>query len=184
MKSFEEMKKRLMSNKDFATAYNKRKPLAYFITDVFILRKKSGWTQKDLAEKMKTKVSNISRIESGKQNISFLTMQKITEILGGNLLITMRKDDFVELSQRSKDILKRLSENVDNDPKVVVEKSLEYYESYQKYNTYPKYTKQSYDVEATMTFSHPLKVNSVYESTAYHQDHEQSTAYHEQSIAT
>jgi len=70
MKSFEEMKKRLMNNKDFATAYNKRKPLADFITDMFILRKKNGWTQKDLAEKMKTKVSNISRIESGKQNIS------------------------------------------------------------------------------------------------------------------
>ena len=120
------MKNRLMKDETFAVAYNRRKPLSDFISDMFILRKRNGWTQKKLAEQMKTKVSNISRIESGKQNISFATMQKISEILGGNLLITMRKDDFVELSENSKVILEKLSKSGEGDPALIIEKSLEY----------------------------------------------------------
>ena len=93
MKSLEDMKKRLMDNKNFANAYDKRKPLMDFVNDILILRAQKNWTQKTLAEKMGTKVSNISRIEAGKQNITFSTMQKLSEALDGELLITLRRKD-------------------------------------------------------------------------------------------
>ncbi len=127
MKSFAEIKKRLMKNKKFAETYKRNEPLADFIDEILLFRAKRGWTQKQLAEKIGTKVPNISRIESGKQNISFSMMQRISEALGGELLITMRKEDFVELSEESKKILKELSKSEQEDPKYIVEKSLKYY---------------------------------------------------------
>ncbi len=130
MKSLAEIKKRLMKNKKFAEAYKRNEPLADFIDEILIFRAKKGWTQKQLAEKIGTKIPNISRIESGKQNISFSMMQRISEALGGELLITMRKKDFVELSEESKKILKELSKSEQEDPKYIVEKSLKFYDSF------------------------------------------------------
>ena len=45
-------------------------------------REKAGLSQKDLALKLKTTQSVISRIENGKQNISLDMLQKIANALG------------------------------------------------------------------------------------------------------
>ncbi len=45
-------------------------------------REKAGLSQKELAEKLKTTQSVISRIENGKQNISLDMLQKIATALG------------------------------------------------------------------------------------------------------
>lgn len=127
MKTFEDLKKRLMKNKKFADIYKKREPLASFIDDMLLLRVKKGWSQKDLAERLGTKVPNISRIESGKQNISFATMQKISEALDGELLISLRGKDFVELSKEGKKILEKLAFLEKKEPAQIVEEALTAY---------------------------------------------------------
>ncbi len=45
-------------------------------------REKAGLSQKELAKKLKTTQSVISRIENGKQNISLDMLQKIANALG------------------------------------------------------------------------------------------------------
>ena len=129
MKSFEDVKKRLMKNKEFADAYRRNKPLADFIDEMLSLRAKKGWTQKDLADRLGMKVPNISRIEAGKQNITFSTMQKISEALNGKLLITLRKEDFVELSPAAKKIMKKIVKVEKKSPAEILEKALKVYES-------------------------------------------------------
>ncbi len=127
MKTFGELKKQLMKNKKFADIYKEREPLAKFIDDILLLRKNKGWSQKDLAERLGTKVPNISRIESGKQNISFAMMQRISEALDGELLITLRKKNFVELSKEGKKLLEKLAFLEKKEPAQILEEALTAY---------------------------------------------------------
>ncbi len=110
MRDFEDLKKRLMKKGGFSAAYKKRKPLVNFINDILVLRAKKGWSQKDLADACGMKTSNMSRIESGKQNLSYETMRKISDALGGELLLTLRGDKFIELSDEVLNILKQEKE--------------------------------------------------------------------------
>ncbi|PKL15137.1 MAG: transcriptional regulator [Spirochaetae bacterium HGW-Spirochaetae-6] len=50
-------------------------------------RKQSGFTQEELAQKVQTKKSAISRIENHAENISLSTLYKITKALGKKLEI-------------------------------------------------------------------------------------------------
>ncbi len=53
------------------------------------LRKKLGYTQRDLAKKMGVIQQYISKIETGKENISLDTLKKIADVLGCNLSIKL-----------------------------------------------------------------------------------------------
>ena len=51
------------------------------------LRKQTGLTQAELARKVHTRQSEISRIENGEQNISIEKLRKIVEAMGGDVKI-------------------------------------------------------------------------------------------------
>ncbi len=68
--------------------YGKQLEIAYKILQI---RKKKKLSQADLAKKIGTKQSNIARMESGQQNFTTDTLQKIANVFGYNL-----KVDFIK----------------------------------------------------------------------------------------
>ena len=64
--------------------YGKQLEIAYQILQ---LRKKKGVSQSLLAKKIGTKQTNIARLESGQQNFTVETLQKIARALNRNLKI-------------------------------------------------------------------------------------------------
>ncbi len=52
-------------------------------------------------------------------------MQKISEALNGELLITLRKEDFVELSPTAKKIMKKIVKAEKKSPAEILEEALE-----------------------------------------------------------
>lgn len=71
--------------------------LSSFLTDFDFLKDSKGLTQKDVADKMETTQSAISRIASMKTNPSYKQLQKMAEAVGGELLITPMKDMTVQV---------------------------------------------------------------------------------------
>lgn len=53
------------------------------------MREKSGYTQEELAEKLDTKKSAISRIENHAENIRLSTLEKYARVLGMKLQINI-----------------------------------------------------------------------------------------------
>lgn len=68
--------------------YGKQLEIAYQILQ---LRKKKGISQSELAKKIGTKQTNIARLESGQQNFTVETLQKIAHALNRNLKIEFIK---------------------------------------------------------------------------------------------
>ena len=54
-------------------------------------RKEKGWTQRELAGKCGFSQQTISMTESGYVNVSFLTLKKILDVLGLDILITEKE---------------------------------------------------------------------------------------------
>lgn len=76
-----------MKDPDFKAAYDALQPEFATIEAIFEARMKRGLTQKELARKMGTKQSVISRVESGKANPSIAFLQKLASALGTRLEI-------------------------------------------------------------------------------------------------
>lgn len=72
-----------------ALVRSKAEPISGFCLSVGdklrILRKQSNFTQCQLADRLKVSQQLISRIESGRENISLLTLKKITDKLGARI---------------------------------------------------------------------------------------------------
>ena len=80
------------------TAYvNMYEALSAFLTDFDFLKDSLGLTQQDIAEKMGTTQSAISRIASLKTNPSYKQLQKMAEAVGGELLVTPMKSMTVQV---------------------------------------------------------------------------------------
>ena len=71
--------------------------LSSFLTDFEFMKDSLGMTQKDVADKMGTTQSAISRIASLKTNPSYKQLQKMAEAVGGDLYITPMKDMTVQV---------------------------------------------------------------------------------------
>jgi transcriptional regulator with XRE-family HTH domain len=116
MTGFDKLKTNLMKNKEFARLYNERKPLRDFIDELIELRVEKGMTQKDLSELTGISVPNISRIEAGKQNLSYQMMHKLVNALGGKILITAQADNCIRLSNVAAEKLQELSDEANTSP--------------------------------------------------------------------
>ena len=57
--------------------------------EIYSLRKKTGFTRKELAQKIETTQSEIARIESGEQNVTADKLNKIANSLKGKLKISL-----------------------------------------------------------------------------------------------
>jgi len=86
---FEEVKKRLLADRKVKDAYDEMAPIYEIIRQIIQARIEQNLTQADLAKKMDTRQSNISRLESGNYNPSLNFLRKVALSLGKNLHIFM-----------------------------------------------------------------------------------------------
>ena len=71
--SFEEMKTDMLKDEEFKIEYEKLTPRYEAIEQIIKARKEQNITQAELAKRVGTQKSNISRLESGNYNPSVLT---------------------------------------------------------------------------------------------------------------
>ena len=85
--TFDEHKAQLMRDPEFRKEYEALRPKFEAINSVIKARIENGLTQEELARKLKTKQSNISRFESGKVTPSLFFLQKIAQVFDKRLEI-------------------------------------------------------------------------------------------------
>ena len=88
-KSYKQLKRELLKNKDIKKAYEKLGPEFAVIKIIIKKRIEKGLSQKELAKKINTKQSAISRLESGTYNPSLSFLQKVSEALDTKLEISL-----------------------------------------------------------------------------------------------
>ncbi|NPV90159.1 MAG: helix-turn-helix transcriptional regulator [Firmicutes bacterium] len=84
----EEVKARLLESPEVRKEYNDLKALYDIKREIIRLRLEQGLSQKDLAERVKTKQSAISRLESGDYNPSIEFLSKVARALGKEIEIS------------------------------------------------------------------------------------------------
>jgi DNA-binding XRE family transcriptional regulator len=89
MKTYKQLKTELLKDKEIKRAYEKLGPEFSFIEMVISKRIKKGITQKELAEKINTRQSSISRFESGAYNPSLTFLRKIADALDAKVKISL-----------------------------------------------------------------------------------------------
>lgn len=87
---FSEMKELLMKDKEFSDEYMKLKPRYDLISQIIEERSKQDITQEELALRVGTQKSNISRFESGTYNPSLDFLIKIANSLGKEVQIVLK----------------------------------------------------------------------------------------------
>lgn len=80
-----------MQNEEFRKEYNALTPKYELIKEIIRERNAQNLTQKQFADRVGIKQSNISRLESGNYNPSMDFLQKIAQALGKELHIEFRK---------------------------------------------------------------------------------------------
>ena len=87
---FSEVKELLMKDDEFADEYEKLKPRYEIISQTIEERAKQKITQEELALRVGTQKSNISRLESGTYNPSLDFLIKVAQSLGKEMKITLQ----------------------------------------------------------------------------------------------
>lgn len=82
MSEFSEFLKEQMNDPEFAEEYQALQPEMEYINAMLYARRELGWTQKELADRIGMRQSNISRIESGLSSPTIATLQKIAAGMG------------------------------------------------------------------------------------------------------
>lgn len=88
MRNFDDLKKELLKNPRFKKEYEALESEYALIRQIIDKRLKKGLSQRGLAEKIGTKQSAISRLESGNYNPSFLFLKKIAAALGSEVRVS------------------------------------------------------------------------------------------------
>lgn len=87
--SFDEMKTDLMKDPEFRAEYERLKPRYDAIEQIIQARKEQHITQSELAKRVGTQKSNISRLESGDYNPSLDFLIKVSNALGKDLNVQL-----------------------------------------------------------------------------------------------
>ena len=90
MKNYRQLKKDLLRDRRVKKAYDELGPEFALVVMIIKKRAEKGWTQQDLAQRVGTKQSAISRLESGNYNPSVTFLKKVATTLGAKLEISMR----------------------------------------------------------------------------------------------
>lgn len=88
--SFEEIKNDMLKDEEFRAEYVKLKPRYEAIEQIIKARKEQNITQSELAKRVGTQKSNISRLESGNYNPSLDFLVKVAESLGKDLIVQIK----------------------------------------------------------------------------------------------
>ena len=86
---FEHFLNRALKDPDIKAEYDRLEPEFAIIRSIIRKRLETGMSQKQLAQKMGTKQSALSRLESGTYNPSLAFLKKVSETLGGKLQISI-----------------------------------------------------------------------------------------------
>ena len=89
--SLQKLKQRALENSQVAAEYNKLEAEFSLIDQLISMRTKAGLTQEQVAERMRTRKSNISRLECGNSNPSWATLQNYAHACGFDLSIQMHE---------------------------------------------------------------------------------------------
>ncbi len=89
MKSYKTFKNKLLRDAAVRKHYEELEPEFAVIELLIEMRMKRGFTQADLAKKVGTKQSAISRFESGSYNPTLTFLNKIADALDARLKITV-----------------------------------------------------------------------------------------------
>ncbi|MBI5793484.1 helix-turn-helix transcriptional regulator [Candidatus Uhrbacteria bacterium] len=89
MKSYKVFKSELLKNKEIKKAYDELGPEFLVIEKLIERRLKNGLSQNDLAQRVGTKQSAISRFESGSYNPTISFLYKVADALDTRLKITV-----------------------------------------------------------------------------------------------
>lgn len=87
---FDEVKAMLMKDEEFKDEYEKLKPRYDIISQIIDERSKQSITQEELALRVGTQKSNISRLESGTYNPSLDFLVKVAHSLGKEMQIVLK----------------------------------------------------------------------------------------------
>lgn len=90
MKSYQNLKKELLKDKQVAKEYMRLAPRYRIISELIDARIKNGFTQKELADKVGAKQSAIARLESGNINPTLEFLDKIASGMGCKLSIQVQ----------------------------------------------------------------------------------------------
>ncbi len=89
MRNYEQLKTKLLKDKEIKQAYENLGPEFALIEMIIKRRIKDGLTQEELAKRIGTKQSAISRLESGMYNPTISFLQKIADALDAKLRISL-----------------------------------------------------------------------------------------------
>lgn len=89
MKSYNTFKKELLKNKKIKKAYDEFGPEFELVQMIIEKRIKKGLTQTELAKKIGTKQSAISRLEKGSYNPTVAFLKNVAEALDAKLRISI-----------------------------------------------------------------------------------------------
>lgn len=84
---FTAFKRQALKNPKIRAEYERLQPEFALINEVLRARSEKGITQKDLAERVGTKQSVISRLEAGRANPSIAFLKKLAQALNSHLEI-------------------------------------------------------------------------------------------------
>lgn len=90
MSSLKSLKDKALSNAEVKTEYDALKSEFQFISTLLTMRESAGLTQQQVAERMGTKESNISRLEKGTSNPTIKTLVKYAKACGCELNLSFR----------------------------------------------------------------------------------------------
>lgn len=88
--SFEDFKNELLQDDEFRYEYEKLRPRYEVISQIIDARKEQNMTQAELAKRVGTQKSNISRLESGNYNPSLDFLIKVARSLGKDIKIKLQ----------------------------------------------------------------------------------------------
>ena len=89
--SLQKFKERALANHEVKSEYQKLESEFSFIDQSLTMRTKAGLTQEQVAERMHTQKSNISRLEKGNANSSWSTLLKYAQACGFELTLKPQK---------------------------------------------------------------------------------------------
>ena len=84
---FEEIEAKMLEDEEFRVEYERLRPRYEAIEQIIKARKDQNITQAELAKRVGTQKSNISRLESGNYNPSLDFLIRVAESLGKKLSI-------------------------------------------------------------------------------------------------
>jgi transcriptional regulator with XRE-family HTH domain len=89
--SIQHLKQQALANTEVRMEYERLENEFEFIDQLLSMRAQAGLTQEQLAKRMHTQKSNISRLERGNANPSWATLLKYAHACGFELNLTTKK---------------------------------------------------------------------------------------------